>query len=134
VCNFDASSVSEISTGSNEVSGSFLIGDRPVRALVSPDNSLLFVSNFGSDNVAVYAIDNGRLLGSTPVGSHPEAMVFSPNQLYLLVINTTSGDLAVLDLTDRKGRPRPGAPIIETMVPLGKNPRAIAVKAFVSQK
>ena len=51
----------------------------------------------------------------------------------LLVVNTASGDLSVLSLIDRKGRPQPNAPVMETMIPLGKDPRAIVVKAFVSQ-
>jgi len=61
-------------------------------------------------------------------------MAFSPNQLLLLVVDTQSNDLAVLELTDRKGSPRPAAPLLETMIPLGSSPRAIVVKAFVSQK
>ena len=105
-----------------------------MRALVSPDNSLLYVANFGSDSVAVRSIDTGKFLTSVPVGSHPEAMALSPNQLMLLVVNTASGDLSVLSLIDRKGRPQPNAPVMETMIPLGKDPRAIVVKAFVSQQ
>jgi len=134
VCNFDDSSVSEIITGSNEVNSSFLIGNHPVRGLVSPDDSLLFVSNFGSDSVAVYSIDTGRRVGSASVGRNPEAMAFSPNQFFLLVVDTVSSDLAVVALTDSKGRPRLQPLVVETMVPLGASPRAIVVKAFVSQK
>jgi hypothetical protein len=52
----------------------------------------------------------------------------------LLVVNTGSGDLTVLSLIDNKGSPQPDAPKLETMIPLGKDPRAIVVKAFVSQK
>jgi hypothetical protein len=43
-------------------------------------------------------------------------------------------------LIDRKGRPVfPQSPAIgtiipQTMIPLGKDPRAIAVKAFISQR
>jgi DNA-binding beta-propeller fold protein YncE len=138
VFNWGGGSVSEIITGSNEVNNSFLIGEQPVRGLVSRDNSILFVSNFGSDSVAIYSIDNGRRLGVTGVGSHPEAMAFSPNQLLLLVVNAISNDLAVVALTDRKGRPWPDTPQggawypLETMVPLGGAPRAIVVKAFVA--
>jgi YVTN family beta-propeller protein len=135
VANYDASSISEIITGPNEVNNTFLIGDHPVNALVSPDNSLLYVANFGSDSVAIYSIDNGKRTGSVEVGSRPEAMALSPNQYMLLVVNTGSGDLSVLSLIDRKGRPVfPRPPSLETMIPLGKDPRAIAVKAFVSQR
>jgi YVTN family beta-propeller protein len=135
VCNYDSSSISEIITRSNDVNNTFLIGDHPVHALVSPDNSLLYVSNFGSDTVAVYSIDNGKRTSSVDVGSHPEAMAFSPNQFLLLVVNSGSGDLSVLSLIDRKGNqlfPKP--PSLETMIPLGHEPRAIAVKAFAGQQ
>ena len=69
-------------------------------------------------------------------GNHPEGLVFSPNQLHLLVVNTGSGDMTVLSLIgeNSKGRPRREAPSLETMIPLGKDPRAIVVKAFVSQR
>jgi len=136
VCNYDGSSVSALTTNSNEVSNTFPIGDRPARALVAPDNSLLYVANFGSDSVAVYNIDTGRWISSVTVGNHPEGLVFSPNQLHLLVVNTGSGDMTVLSLIgeNSKGRPRREAPSLETMIPLGKDPRAIVVKAFVSQR
>ena len=51
------------------------------------------------------------------------------------ILNTGSGDLSVLSLIDRKGKsvfPKP--PSLETMIPLGNEPRAIAVKAFVGQR
>jgi YVTN family beta-propeller protein len=134
ICNYDSSSISEAITNLNEVNHTFLIGKQPVRGLVSPDNALLYVTNFGSDSLAVYDIDRGRWTNSVDVGSHPEALALSPNQLRLLVINTGSGDLSVLELIGHKGKPRPEAPSLATIVPLGKNPRAIAVKAFVSQR
>jgi len=68
------------------------------------------------------------------VGNRPEGMAFTPNQYMLLVVNTGSSDLTVLTLVDNKGRPQPEMPRLETMVPLGKDPRAIVVKAFVSEK
>jgi hypothetical protein len=40
----------------------------------------------------------------------------------------------VLSLLDNKGQPQPDTPSLETMIPLGKDPRAIVVKAFVSQR
>ena len=61
-------------------------------------------------------------------------MAFSPNNLMLLVVNTGSSDLSVLSLVPRNDRPQPNAPVMETMIPLGKDPRAIVVKAFVSQQ
>jgi DNA-binding beta-propeller fold protein YncE len=135
VCNYDGSSISEIITGSNEVNNTFLIGDHPAQALVSSDNALLYVSNFGSDSVAVYSIDNGKRTGFVNTGTRPEALAISPNQLLLLVVNTGSGSLSVFSLIDRNGRPLfPVPPSLQTMIPLGDDPRSIAVKAFISQR
>jgi len=53
--------------------------------------------------------------------------------LMLLVINSGTGDLSVLSLIDRTGDRQPDKPVLETMIPLGKDPRSIVVKAFVSQ-
>jgi len=135
VCNYDGSSVSEIITVSNEVNNTFLIGDHPAYAVVSPDNSVLYVSNFGSDSLAVYSIDTGKLSGFANTGTRPEALALSPNQFLLLVVNTGSGSLSVFSLIDRNGRPLfPAPPALVTMIPLGDNPRSIAVKAFISQR
>jgi hypothetical protein len=51
----------------------------------------------------------------------------------LLVVNSGTGDLSVLSLIDRTGDRQPDKPVLETMIPLGKDPRSIVVKAFVSQ-
>lgn len=129
VSNFDSGSVAEITTSTNEVSSTHQLGSGPVRSLVSADNSLLYVSNFKSDSVAVYSIDNGKLVSTIHVGRNPEALAFTPDQHYLLVIDSGSGDVAVIR-NDREIN----AYILFTMVPVGLEPRQIAVKAFVLRK
>ena len=61
VSNSDSDSISEISTGTNEVGGTYTIGSRPVYGIVSQDNGTLWVANFGADSIAMYSIDDGRL-------------------------------------------------------------------------
>src|SRR5205807_53734 len=80
VSNFDADTISEIATGTNEVGGSYVIGAGPVHGVISADNSTLYVSNFNSDSVGVYSIDDGRLVSTVHVGSRPDALALSPNQ------------------------------------------------------
>jgi DNA-binding beta-propeller fold protein YncE len=108
------------------VNTTFMVGTNPVRGLVSPDNSLLYVSNFGSDTVAMYAITTGRIVGAANVGSKPEAMALSPSQPYLLVVDTRAGDVAFLKLDAERRVPAN----LMTVVPVGRQPREIAVKAF----
>jgi DNA-binding beta-propeller fold protein YncE len=128
VSNFGANTISEIVTSTNEVGGSYVIGAGPVRGLVSADNSTLYVSNFNSDTVGVYSIDDGRFLLAVHVGSQPDALALSPNQNFLFVADTAAGDVSVIRTAARQGA------VLLTIIPVGLQPNAIAVKAFLLRK
>jgi YVTN family beta-propeller protein len=115
------------------VLSSLLIGAQPVRAVVSLDNSRLYVSNFGANNVAVYDIDLGRVIAVLPVGTHPDALALSQSQNYLLVLNSGSGDVAVI----QKRKPKklePSEYSLRTIIPVGMQPNQIVVKSFLLTK
>ena len=117
-----SNSNSEIYAGTDEVAGAYMIGEDPVRGLVSTDNSLLYVANFQSQWATVYAIDDGRR--SDPpihVGDGASALAFSNSGLLLLVVDARSADIAVVRTASRS---------LFTMLPTGRAPNAIAVKAF----
>jgi YVTN family beta-propeller protein len=114
-------SISEIITNSDDVNSSTTIGDTPVSGLVSADNSLLYVANFRSQYVTVYSIDEGRLVGSIHVGDGSSAMAFSGSGLLLFVVDSRSGDVAVA---------RTASLSFFTLLPAGRAPNAIAMKAF----
>ena len=129
VTDFDADSISVIETSTDEVASSYLIGTKPVRGLVSADNSRMYVSNFGSNSVAVYDIDIGKIVAIMPVGSGPDGLALSQSQNYLLVLDSQSGDVTVI----QKRKPRklePSEYSLLTMIPVGVQPRNIVVKAF----
>ena len=90
-----------------------MIGDDPVRGLVSADNSLLYVGNLHSQDVTVYSIDDGKRIGSIHVGDGPSALAFSTAGHLLFVVDARSGDVAVvrtaiaLALHHAPRRPRP---------------------------
>ncbi len=130
VSNFDSDTVSEISTGTNEVGGASLIGAHPSRGIVSPDNSTLWVSNFSANTVGVYSIDDGQRVNAIQVGDGPDAMAFSSAGNLLFVANSRSGDVSVIRTTSYspQGARKIGA--LFTMLPAAKHPNAIAVKAF----
>jgi YVTN family beta-propeller protein len=129
VCNFDSGSVSVIETAANEVGGSYLIGTKPVRGLVTSDNALLYTSNFGSGSVSVFSIDTGRMLASIRVGQSPEAMALTRRDDYLFVVNTASGDVAVIRAARRATTSKISADrALVTMIPVGSRPNAIAIK------
>jgi DNA-binding beta-propeller fold protein YncE len=92
--------------------------------LVSDDNSLLYVSNFSSQEVSVYSIDDGKRSGSIHVGDGPDALAFSTEGNLLFAVDARSGDLAVI---------RTSTQSLFTLLPTGRQPNGIAVKAFLAQ-
>jgi YVTN family beta-propeller protein len=122
VSNSASDSISEVDTSKNDVGGAYLIGDGPVRGLVSGDNGVLYVANFRSQYVTAYSITDGkRLIPSIHVGDGPVALAFSDSGLLILVVDNRSADVAVVRTTTRS---------LFTILPTGRAPNAIAVKAF----
>jgi YVTN family beta-propeller protein len=120
-------SVSEIYNSNDEVGDTYTIGAEPVRGLVSRDNSLLYVANLRSQEVTVYSIDDGKRLGAIRVGDGPAALAFSAAGHLLFVVDTRSGDVAVARTASQSLTTL--LPLF-TLLPAGRNPNAIADKAF----
>jgi YVTN family beta-propeller protein len=131
VCNFDSDSISIIETGNDEVGSSLEIGQRPSRGAVTLDNSRLYITNFGSNSVAVYDIDMGRRIFTLTVGSRPDGLALTPDQNYLLVLDTQSGDVTVIQKRNAR-KLEPSEYSLLTLIPVGLQPNAIVVKAFLA--
>ena len=116
-----SNSISEVVTGTNDVGGAYMIGEYPVRGLVSADNAMLYVANFQSQYVTAYSINDGKRIGSVQVGDGPSALALSSSGLLLFAVNTRSGDVAVVRTSSRS---------LFTLLPAGRAPNAIVVKAF----
>jgi YVTN family beta-propeller protein len=116
-----ADSVSEVDTSTDDVVGSYVIGENPLRGLVSADNALLYVANFRSQYVTVYAINESRRAGSIHVGDGPLALALSKSGYLLFAVDARSADVAVV---------RTGSSSLFTLLPTGRAPNAIAIKAF----
>lgn len=130
VSNSLSNSISEIYNTTDEVGDTYLIGDDPVRGLVSRDNALLYVANQRSQYVNIYSIEDGKRVGWVHVGDGPSAMAFSAAGHLLFVIDSRSDDVAVV----RTASASLGGQIpLFTILPAGHNPDAIAVKAFNKQ-
>jgi len=118
-----SNSISEVVTGTDDVGGAYMIGDNPVRGLVSADNTMLYVANLQSQYVTVYSIDDGRRIGSVQVGDGPTALALSSSGLLLFVVDARSGDVALIRTASR-------SLYSFTLLPAGRAPNAIAIKAF----
>lgn len=131
VINALSDSISEIITGTNDVQGVHMMGDDPVNGLVSPDNSLIYVSNHRSQNLIAYAIDDGRRLpGSAHVGDGPSAMAFSAAGHLIFVVDSRSDDVAVVKTASFSATSKSATVPLFTLLPTGRKPNAIVDKAF----
>ncbi len=128
VSNYGSDSISEIATGTNEVGGTYVIGKRPVHGLVSSDNGTLFVSNFGADSISIYSIDDGRLEASVHTGAAPDMLAFSSDEHLLLAADARSGDVSVIRTQGKQGA------ALFTILPAGRSPNGIAIKATQGKK
>ena len=122
--NFGGNSLSEISTWTNEVSGTYQVVMQPSRGIVSRDDSSLWITNFGSDSASLYSIDDGRTEASVRTGSHPDALAFSADEHLLLVADSGSADVAVIRLNS------PSGPALFTVLPAGPQPNDLVIKSF----
>ena len=127
VSNSLSNSISEIYADKDDVAGAYLMGADPVRGIVSADNSLLYVGNLHSDYVTVYSIEDGKRNDAIHVGDGPSALAFSAAGHLLFVVDARSGDVAVVRTAVTATRPHRQ---MFTMLPSGRGPNAIAVKAF----
>lgn len=108
-----------------------MIGNTPVRGIVSRDNSLLYVANDHSQQVTVYSIDDGKRIGSISVGDGPTAMAFSAAGHLLFVADRRSGDVAVVRTSTPGDKSTTSLPqSLFTLLPAGRDPNAIVDKAF----
>jgi YVTN family beta-propeller protein len=130
VSNFDSDTISEIATQANEVGGAYLVGAHPAGAIVSADNSTLWISKFNTGSIEVYSIDDGRAINTVHVGDGPDALAFSVEGHLLLAADARSNDVSVVRVMSRTpgGVNRVGT--LFTMLPAGRQPNAIVVKAF----
>ena len=122
--NFGANSISEMSTWTNDVNGTYPVIVQPSSAVMSRDDSSLWITGFGSDAASLYNSDDGRIEASVRTGSHPDALAFSADEHLLLVADSGSADVAVIRTNS------PGGPTLLTLLPTGLQPNDIAVKAF----
>jgi YVTN family beta-propeller protein len=76
------------------------VGDFPVRAVFSADDSTLYVSNRGSDTISVVsnAGPGSAVIKTIPVGDYPFEMAVSPEGKTLYVLNFNDKKIGVVDL------------------------------------
>lgn len=93
----------------------------PLRVVLSPDKSLLYVANPGSNTISVISTATNKVLTAFAAGVNPTGMVISPDGNRLYVTGGTSNRLSVIDAGGTHG-------IVKT-VATGLNPNDMVISA-----
>jgi gliding motility-associated-like protein len=119
-----SNSVSLINTITNKVEQVITQGipdnSSPLRVMLSPDKSLLYVANPGSNTVSVISTATNKVLTAFAAGVNPTGMVISPDGSRLYVTGSTSSRLSVIDASTHA--------VVKT-VTTGLNPNDMAISA-----
>jgi len=119
--------VQAINTWTHEVGDYVELGSAPTRGVLLPDTGQMYVSDAEANTVTGVDMNYRRLIRpSIQAGEIPGALRFDPGDKarLLLVVSQASGDLSVIRVTSD----RPSG--LLTMVPVGDEPRELAVKLF----
>ena len=77
-------------------------GSRPMRAVLSPDEKRLYVSNGRAGTISVLDTQSYELLSTIKVGTRPWGIGVSPDGKFLFSANGPSNDVSVVDLSMNK--------------------------------
>ncbi len=89
-----------------------------VESVVSPNGTVLYVSNFRRNSVQFVDLGSNRVVREVPVGRHPKILVVSRDGRRLFAANW--GDRSVTEVDTRDGT------VVRTLA-VGENPRGMAL-------
>ena len=115
-----------INTWTHEVGDYLVLGSAPTRGILLPDTGELYVSDAAAGSVTPVDISYRRVNRPIAAGPNPGALRFDPGDRarLLLVVSQDSGELSIIRITaDRTSG-------LLTMIPVGDQPRELAVKLF----
>ncbi len=109
VVNQLGNSVSVIDASSNTVTATIPVDDWPYHALISPDDSTLFVAHFGADRlVSMIDTRTNAIVAKIEVGGWfcspcvPESMAITPDGRKLYITVPESRSVSVIDIAKRR--------------------------------
>ena len=120
--------VNVLSTITNAVVATIIVGNGSYGIALSPDDSKAFVTNIGSSSVSVINTATNSVVATIPVGSMPYGIVASPDGSRVFVTNYSDNSISVINTSTN---------LVVATIPVGNKPYGICVspdgsKVFVS--
>jgi uncharacterized protein (TIGR03437 family) len=85
-----------ISTSSNTLVNTILVGTSPVQIAITPNGATAYVANQGSNNVSVINTATRTVVGNVPVGTKPVGIAVTRDGSKVLVANRSSANISVI--------------------------------------
>jgi YVTN family beta-propeller protein len=97
VTNYLSSTVSVISSSSDSVIASILVGRNPTSIVYAPPNNKLYVTNAGSADVYVINGATNKVIKNIPVDDSPVGTSYNPSNNDVYVVGNANNTVSVLD-------------------------------------
>ncbi|MFM8791119.1 MAG: YncE family protein [Solirubrobacterales bacterium] len=106
-----------IDTASEKVIATIPVGKRPIRPVLNPSGTKVYVPNYEGNSVSVVSTSTLKVLRTIKVGRGPIPPVFNASGTRMWVGNEFSGTVSEIDTT----APRTKNPVLRTIA-VGKQP------------
>src|ERR687894_2976676 len=127
VTNYYGNTVSVINSKTLEVVGTLPVGANPDGVAIDPKGEFAYVANSGSNTVTVIDIRQQRVVRNIIVGRAPQKIAIDPDGRHAYVTNFGDHNVSVIDLPSQLGIDLYNALLQVTTIPVGINPRGLAV-------
>jgi YVTN family beta-propeller protein len=94
------------------------VGEMPSYAVLTPDETKLYVTNMGSNTVSVIDTSQLKVIATVEVGKSPDHAAATPDGRLVYVTNGGSDSVSVIDTNQQQ---------VVMTIPVGKGPHGVAV-------
>ena len=114
---YDSSFLSRIDLSTYEIDAVYPVGSVPKVVKVTPDNKYILVSNWCSYTLSVISVAEQKVVQSIKIGRYPRGIVVTKDSAFAYVAEMGGNRLHRINLANFE----------HTYIPIGSNPRALAL-------
>jgi YVTN family beta-propeller protein len=114
---YDTSFLSRVDLATKKIDAVYPVGSVPKVVVVTPDNKYILVSNWCSYTVTVISVETGKTVQNLKIGRYPRGIAISADSQFAYIAEMGGSNIHRVNL----------ATYAKTLIPIGSNPRAVAL-------
>jgi YVTN family beta-propeller protein len=114
---YDTSFLSRVNLESYKIDAMYRVGSVPKVVKVTPDNKYILVSNWCSYTLTIISVEDQKVIKTIKIGRYPRGIDVSTDSAFAYIAEMGGNRIHRVNLTD----------FSVTYIPIGSNPRAIAL-------